>query len=332
VSPTMKYRRMGRTGLRLSAVGLGTWATIGERLDDDASLVLLDEAHGIGINYFDTAETYADGGAEQALGRALTRLGWPRETYVLSAKVYWGVHGGQPNTWGLSRKHVHEGCHASLRRLGVEHLDLFLCHRADPNTPLEETVLAMSDLVRRGTVLYWGTSEWEPAQVERAHRIASELGAVPPSVEQLQYNLLHRTRVERDFAEPAARLGLGITTWSPLAYGLLTGRYDDGISGGRLAEDSYRWLRTEVFGADKAGEEATLRRCRRFTAVARDLDVAPAALALAWVLRDPVVTSAICGASSPTQLQESVRALDLADQLDKHVLDRLDAVFAQDGA
>lgn len=329
MTATMRYRRLGGTGLRLSAAGLGTWATVGERLDDDASLVLLDEAYGLGVNYFDTAETYADGGAEEALGRVLGRLGWPRETYVLSAKVFWGVHGGRPNTWGLSRKHVHEGCHATLRRLGVEHLDLFLCHRPDPDTPLAETVQAMSDLVRRGTVLYWGTSEWEPALVEQAHRLASELGAVPPAVEQLQYNLLHRQRVERDFAELPERIGLGITTWSPLAYGLLAGRYDGGVRGGRLAAESYGWLRDSVLGAD---ERATLDRCRRFTALAADLGVPPAALALAWVLRNPVVTSAICGASSPAQLQESVRALDLADQLDDDVLRRLDAAFAQDGA
>lgn len=321
----MTYRRMGATGLKLSAISLGTWSTVGERLDDEASLVLLDEAREIGVNFVDGAETYADGASEEATGRVLAKLDWPRETYVLSAKVYWGVHGGRPNTYGLSRKHVQESCHASLRRLGVEHLDLYLCHRADPDTPLAETVLAMTDLVRRGTVLYWGTSEWDPAQVAEAQRLAAELGGVAPVVEQLQYNLLHRHRVERDFAPLAERTGLGLTTWSPLAYGLLTGRYDTGIGPGRLSEAGYRWLRRDALGPD---ERSTLDTVRRVNGVARDLGVPPAALALAWVLRNPLVSSAICGASDPAQLRESTRALDLAGQLDDGVCRRLDEALA----
>jgi aryl-alcohol dehydrogenase-like predicted oxidoreductase len=252
----------------------------------------------------------------------LQDLGWPRETYVLSSKVFWGVHGKRPNTRGLSRKHVVEACHAALRRLRVEHLDLYLCHRNDPHTPLAETVAAMTDLVRQGKVLYWGTSEWPVERVEQAHRLATERGLVAPVTEQLQYNLLARERVERGFADHFPRLGLGITNWSPLAYGLLAGRYDESFpDDARLSDPAYGWLRRNAFGDD---QEGVLDDVRSVNALARELGLHPATLALAWVLRNPAVSTAICGASRPSQLVAQFAALEAVDHLDDAVLGRID--------
>lgn len=306
----MRYRKMGSTGLELSALGLGSWATIGERLDTRQSAALLDTAFELGINYLDTAETYAAGATERVLGEALARLARPRESYVISAKVYWGVHDRRPNTWGLSRKHVVEGCHASLRRLRLNHLDLLLCHRHDPDTPLAETVRAMSDLVTRGDVLYWGTSEWPVEQVLAAQQIADQHGFVGPSVEQLQYSVLVPDRVDVDYAAVARATGLGITAWSPLAYGLLTGRYDDGVTpeSGRLARPAYRWLHDTALGDDP---ERTLATVREINSLARQRGMTPSRLALAWVLANPAVSSAICGASDPEHLRDNVGALDV---------------------
>ncbi|MFI9811766.1 aldo/keto reductase [Saccharothrix variisporea] len=310
----MEYRRLGRTGLVVSAVGFGSWATLGERVDDATGRSLLREAYDLGINFFDNAETYGDGRGEEAVGRALAAFKWPRETFVVSGKVFWGVHGKRPNTWGLSRKHVVEGCHAALRRLGLDHLDLFLCHRPDPNTPLDETVRAMSDLVTQGKVLYWGTSEWSADAVRDALGIAARDGFVGPSLEQLRYNLLDRRRVEVDFADLHHRAGLGITTWSPLAYGLLAGRYGEGAPpGGRLADPAYRWLREDLFGDDEADLVARVAAVSR---LAGDLGLHPARFALAWVLRNRAVSSAITGASHPAQLRESVRATTAVQQVD----------------
>jgi voltage-dependent potassium channel beta subunit len=322
----MQYRRLGATGLQTSAISLGSWGTIGERLEVPESMTLMDEAYQLGVNFFDSAETYADGNAEVTLGTALHKLGWPRETFLVSSKVFWGVHGKRPNTWGLSRKHIIEACHAALRRLRVDHLDLYLCHRNDPTTPLSEIVSAMSDLVRQGKVMYWGTSEWPPALVEEAHRLAIERGEVPPVLEQLQYNLLERDRVERDFAELPHRIGLGLTIWSPLAYGLLAGRYDDCFpDDARLSDPAYEWLRRTAFGDDQDG---VLARVRAVNALARELGLHPATLALAWVLRNPDVSTAICGASRPSQLPAQFAALDVVDELDDDLLVRIDLLLA----
>jgi voltage-dependent potassium channel beta subunit len=322
----MEYRALGRTGLKVSAISMGCWATIGEVLDDEQTTRLLECAYEVGINFFDSAETYSNGAAEAALGRSIRRLAWPRETFLLSGKVFWGVHGKRPNTWGLSRKHVIEGCHASLRRLGVDYLDIYLCHRHDPDTPLAETVRAMSDLVSQGKVLYWGTSEWPADLVLSATEIAGELGLVPPQIEQLQYNLLVRERVEGEFAALHRKIGLGITTWSPLAYGLLAGRYDHGIpASARLARTGYGWLRESVLGADEA---SVLGRVRSFSALARDIGSTPSRVALAWVLRNATVSSAITGASGVEQLRDSVRALETIELLDSNVLSRVDRLIS----
>jgi voltage-dependent potassium channel beta subunit len=310
----MHYRRLGSTGLRLSAIAFGCWATLGEGVDIEEGRQLMATAYDHGINFFDGAETYADGRSEEAVGQILRRASWPRETYVLSSKVFWGVHQKRPNTWGLSRKHVVEGCHAAMRRLNTDYLDLYLCHRYDETAPLEETVTAMSDLVRQGHVLYWGTSQWSPEQVRAARDLARANGLVPPVVEQLRYNALARDDVERVFAPVADDLGIGLTTWSPLAYGLLAGRYDHGVrTGSRLAESRYGWLRRDALGAD---ENVVLGRARRFSALAVDLGTSPGRLALAWVLRNRTVASAICGASTVAQLEDTLGAVDLIELFD----------------
>lgn len=322
----MEYRQLGRTGLKISAISLGAWATVGESLDDAQTGRLLGAAYELGINFFDNAETYGNGAAEEVVGQSLRRLRWPRETYLLSSKVYWGVHGKRPNTWGLNRKHVVDACHGALRRLGVDYLDLYLCHRYDPNCPLEETVRTMSDLVTQGKVLHWGTSEWTAEQVLDACRIADELRLIPPQIEQLQYSLLVRDKVEREFAALPERIGLGITTWSPLAYGLLAGRYDDGMpADARLAKPGYQWLREYILGAD---EVPVLNRMRAFSALARETGTTPSRLALAWVLRNGVVSSAITGASCVTQLRDSVQALEIVPEVRGELLASIDELVS----
>jgi voltage-dependent potassium channel beta subunit len=322
----MIYRRLGTSGLQVSAVSLGAWATIGERLDTRASTRLLAAAFAAGINFFDNAETYGDGRAEETMGRALAQLRWPRGEFVVSSKVFWGTGSERPTARGLSRKHVVEACEAALRRLGVEHLDLYLCHRQDPQTPIAETVRAMSDLIaHHGKVLYWGTSEWPAAAIEEAHRVARQDGLVAPVCEQSQYNLLTRTRVEREYGELYERLGMGLTVWSPLAYGLLTGRYNDGMDApGRLARPGYEWLCEEVFASNARARVAAVRA---FCECAREHGFAPAQLALAWVLDNARVSTAITGASSAEQLRETVAAVALLDQLTPALRAQLDGIF-----
>lgn len=310
----MQYRRLGTSGLELSAVALGCWATVGDSVDDRGVLDLLEQARADGVTVLDTAETYGDGRAEQALGRALEALAWPRETYVVCAKVFYGTHRRAPGSHGLSRKHVVEGAHATLRRLGLEHLDLLLCHRHDPHTPLVETVRAMSDLVTQGKILYWGVSEWPVDAVRHAHDLAREHGWHPPVTEQLEYNMLARDRVEHEFAGLADDLGLGLMTWSPLAYGLLAGRYDDGFSPhARLAREGFGWLREHALGPEEQREDV-LDRIRGLNQAARDAGVEPSQAALAWVLRHPLVSSAITGASRPEQLRQTLGAVELLER------------------
>jgi voltage-dependent potassium channel beta subunit len=318
----MVYRRVGSSGLKLSVISLGTWTTIGDRLSLPESIDLLSTAYELGINFFDNAETYAEGSSEVAMGDALKTLGWPRESFVVSSKVYWGTNPAKPpNGWGLSRKHVREACDAALRRLQLEYLDLYFCHRPDPDTPIAETVTTMTDLIRQGKILYWGTSEWAPDAIRAACRLADERHLEPPIVEQPQYNLLARQRVEQALAGLTAEFKIGLTTWAPLAYGLLSGKYDsDPPADGRLALDDFKWLNDRALGLDPDRRRAQIRT---FSALARDIGTTPSRLALAWVISHPQISSAITGATKPAHLIENVGAVELVAQLDDTIARRV---------
>jgi len=319
----MHYRRLGSSGLQLSALSFGAWLTFGAQVGRGTARNLVAAAWDRGVNFFDNAESYAHGDAERVMGDVIADLRLPRDGYCVSSKVFFGATADpRPTQQGLSRKHVTDACHAALGRLRVDYLDLFYCHRPDPDTPIEETVRAMDALVRQGKVLYWGTSEWSAGQIREAHRIARAQHLQPPTMEQPQYNLLHRDRVELEYAPLYAEYGMGATTWSPLASGLLTGRYNAGISeDGRFGALGPH-LRRTIVGSES---ERRLERARRFTAVADELGVAPAPLAIAWCLRNPHVSSVILGASRVEQLEQNLQALELVERLDEAAWQRVRA-------
>ena len=323
----MQYRRMGCSGLQLSALGFGAWVTFGTRIGRNEARELISIAYDAGVNFFDNAEGYAHGEAEKIMGDALADLRLPRDAFCISSKVFFGAAAQpRPTQRGLSRKHVIEACHAALKRLRVDYLDLYFCHRPDPDTPVEETVRAMDHLVRQGKVLYWGTSEWPAALIEQACRFAQREHLTLPSVEQPQYNLLHRERVELEYAPLYAEWGLGTTTWSPLASGLLSGKYLDGIpEHTRLTTPGYEWLERLMFGNQR---EARLVAVRRFVQLAAEIGESPAQLAIAWCLKNPHVTSVILGATTPAQLQHNLHALTFLPELSDELAERMQAVFA----
>lgn len=320
----MHYRRLGSTGLQLSALSFGAWVNFGERIGADGARELLAAAWDHGINFFDNAENYAHGAAEEVMGQALRQLRLPRDGFCVSSKLFFGsAREPRPTQRGLSRKHVTEGCHAAMARLQVDYLDLLFCHRPDPETPIEETVWAMDTLIRQGKVLYWGTSEWPAAQIREAARIAAQHHLHGPSMEQPQYNLLRRQRVELEYAPLYSELGLGTTTWSPLASGLLSGKYNQGIGAdSRLGYEGNEDLQKMILGQ---ATDRKLERARRFSAIAAELGEAPAPLAIAWCLRNPFVSTVITGASRVPQLLENLTAINLAKRYDDAVWERLSA-------
>lgn len=320
----MEYRRLGSSGLKLSALSFGAWVTFGTSIGRTQARELIAQAFDAGVNFFDNAEVYASGEAERIMGDVLADLRLPRDAWCVSSKVYFGsVDNPAPTQKGLSRKHVIEACEQALRRLRVDHLDLYYCHRPDPETPLEETVRAMDALIRQGKVLYWGTSEWSAGAIRSAARIARANGLHPPAMEQPEYNLLHRERVETEYAPLYTELGLGTTTWSPLASGLLTGKYNDGVpEGSRMSTPGYEWLARRLSTAEGATK---LAQARRICAIAKDLDMTPAQLSIAWCLRNPNVSSVILGASRPEQLRENLGSLALIQKLDAEAMARIEA-------
>jgi voltage-dependent potassium channel beta subunit len=319
----MKYRRLGKSGLQVSELSFGAWVTFAQQISEATAERLMTIAYDAGVNFFDNAEAYASGKAEVVMGKILKRRGWGRDTFLVSSKVFWG--GDLPNQEGLSRKHVIEACHAALRRLRVDYLDLYYCHRPDPNTPIEETVRAMSDLVAQGKVLYWGTSEWSAKEIMEAHRVARDLRLVPPTMEQPQYNMFHRDRVEKEYAPLYKRFGLGTTIWSPLASGLLTGKYNEGDPGGtRISLKDYDWLR-EQFENDEARKR--LAKVKKLARVAADLGTTLPRLGLAWCLKNPYVSSVITGASKPAQVAENMKAGALVEKLTNEVMEKIEAIL-----
>jgi voltage-dependent potassium channel beta subunit len=320
----MEYRRLGRSGLKLSALSYGSWVTFSYQLDDSAALELIKIAYDAGVNFFDNAEVYASGESERIMGRALRKLGWARETYCVSSKVYWG--GDLPTQRGLHRKHVRDACDAALRRLRVDYLDLFFCHRPDLETPIEETVRAMHDLIAQGKVLYWGTSEWSAQQIQEAHGAARRYGLTPPTMEQPQYHMFHRDRVEREYHRLYRGIGLGTTIWSPLASGILTGKYAEGVpSGSRMSLPDYAWLREQLIDSEQGRDQ--IRKANDVMALAGEIGVTPAQLAIAWCLKNPNVSTVILGASNKEQLRENLLALETLPLLDDEFLERIEAIL-----
>ena len=313
----MHYRRLGHSGIKVSEISLGAWITFGNQISEQTAIDLIKVAYDHGINFFDNADIYANGQAESVMGKAIKDM--PREALVISSKVFWPTMPG-PNGRGLSRKHIMESCHASLRRLDTDYLDLYFCHRYDPDTPFEEVVRAMDDLVHQGKVLYWGTSEWEASQVAQGYMAARQYGLTPPTMEQPQYNLFHRERVEIELSPLCKEFGLGLTIWSPLFYGILSGKYNEGIpEGSRASLPDMAWIREYI-----TPERISI--VRKLTNLAQELEITTAQLAIAWILRRKEVSSVITGATRLEQLDENLYASEAAEKLDEDILDRIEQI------
>ena len=320
----MEYRRLGRSGLKVSALSLGAWVTYGAQVGEEAAYECMTEAFDGGVNFFDNAEAYASGRAEVVMGNVIRRAGWKRSDLVVSTKLFWGGKG--PNDVGLSRKRIIEGIDRSLSRLQLEHVDLLFCHRPDPDTPIEETVRAMNHVLAQGKALYWGTSEWSADQIADAAAIAAREHLIGPSMEQPQYHLFHRDRVEREYAKLYERIGLGLTIWSPLASGLLTGKYDHGdVPGTRASLPGMEWLRGELVGA---AARPKIERVKKLKAVADRLGCTRAQLALAWCLKNPHVSSAITGATRREQVKENLGAMPVVERLTPDVMREIERIAA----
>jgi voltage-dependent potassium channel beta subunit len=318
----MQYRRLGHSGLRVSVLSFGSWVSFGPQLAGANARDCLAAAYDAGINFFDNAEVYSGGKSETIMGAAIAELGWPRHTYVISSKFFWGIEEGVNTRNTLNRKYLLHAVDGSLRRLGLDFLDLIYCHRSDPETPIEETVRAMHDIISSGKALYWGTSEWSAADIQEAWDIAERHHLHKPIVEQPQYNLFARDKVEREFAPLYDSIGLGLTTWSPLASGLLTGKYRDGVpAGSRAALPGYDWLKSMVTDPDANG------RVSRLETIAKELGVSLAQLSIAWCAANPHVSSVITGASRVEQVHENLGALPVIKQLTPEILSRIDEIF-----
>lgn len=322
----MEYRRLGKSGLPVSALSYGSWVTFSNQLAVDAALEAMTAAYEAGINFFDNAEVYALGQSEIIMGEALKRAGWGRDTYILSSKVIWGaVSDPKPTQRGLHRKHVFEACHDALRRLQVDYLDLYFCHRFDPNVPMEEIVQTMTDLVRQGKVLYWGTSEWTAAQILDAHGVARQYGLIPPTMDQPEYNMFRRDRVELELAPLYEKMGLGTTIWSPLYYGILTGKYNNGVpADSRATLPGYEWMREIVEGEEG---QKRIARVRQLSTIAESLDTSTTRLALAWCLKNPHVSTVILGASRVEQVHDNLGALEVLPRMTDDVMAAIEDVL-----
>ena len=311
----MRYRRLGTSGLQVSEVSLGSWLTFGKLITDDTAEALMKLAYDSGINFFDNAEIYSRGESERVMGRILKKMEWPRETWIVSSKVFFGTGGKLPTQVGLHRKHVVEACHAALQRLQVEHLDLYFCHRPDPNTPIAETVWTMHQLIMQGKIMYWGTSEWSAKEIEEAHAIADRHHLIAPVMEQPQYNIFHRDKVEKEFAPLYDTVGLGTTIWSPLASGVLSGKHTlEGDSSSRLRAAGLDWLR------ERELTEARLKKVEDLKKIADAVGLSLPVFAIAWCLRNPRVSTVILGASKIAQLEENLQAVDVQDKLTPEVM------------
>jgi voltage-dependent potassium channel beta subunit len=319
----MEYRYLGKSGLQISALSLGAWVTMGGQINDDSSLECMQIAHDAGVNFFDNAESYSHGNAEIVMGNVIRKAGWKRSDLVISTKLFWG--GREPNQTGLSRKHIIEGAKASLARLQMDYVDLVFCHRPDIYTPIEETVRAMNFLINQGMAFYWGTSEWSAAQIMEAYSIARQYDLIPPTMEQPQYNMFTRDKVEGEYVHLYSEIGLGTTIWSPLASGLLTGKYNSGIpQGTRVTLEGYEWL-LEDFKSEEA--KRNIEKVKKLIPIATDIEASIAQLGIAWCLKNPNVSSIITGASKPSQVSENMKALDISEKLTPEVMEKIENIL-----
>ena len=319
----MEYRYMGKTGLQLSTLSFGSWVTFHKQIDDKIADELMGISYDQGINFFDNAEVYAAGESEKMMGRVLSKKNWDRTSIVLSSKAYFGWRGkeNKPNQTGLSRKHLTEACHEALQRLQTDYLDLYFCHRPDKKMPIAEVVQTMNTLIQQGKILYWGTSEWSGVEIMEAHRIAEAYRLIGPAMEQPQYNLFERSKVDAEYLEIYKNVGLGTTIWSPLAAGLLTGKYNDGIpEGSRFQMEGFEWLRDRWLMQEK------INKVQQLGAIAKALKVSTASLSIAWCIKNPNVTTAILGATSKAQLLDNLTALDTAALLTPEIMEQIEGI------
>jgi voltage-dependent potassium channel beta subunit len=320
----MEYRYMGKTGLQLSVLSFGSWVTFHKQITDDIADELMGIAYDKGVNFFDNAEVYSLGESEKMMGRVLKKKNWERSSFVISSKVFWGWHGkeNKPNQSGLSRKHITEACHEALQRLQVGYLDLFLCHRPDKKVPIEETVWTMNQLIQQGKILYWGTSEWSGVEIMEAHRVAEQNHLIGPVVEQPQYNLFERNKIEKEFLMIFKTVGMGTTIWSPLASGLLSGKYNNGIpEGSRFALQGFDWLK------DRWMVDNQIEKVKKLAVLAQQLNVSLASFSIAWCIKNPDVTTAILGATKKEQLLENLKALDVVPLLNDDILNQVETII-----
>ena len=319
----MNYRRLGKTGLKVSELSYGSWVTFSFQLGVDSAAEIMKLAYDNGVNFFDNAEAYAGGQAEIIMGEAIKKLGWSRDTYIVSSKVFFG--GEKPTQCGLSHKHIIDACHGALKRFQVDYLDLYFCHRPDPETPIEETVRAMHTLVLQGKVCYWGTSEWSAPEIEEAYRISRELGLTPPSMEQPEYNMFARDKMEHEYLQLFEQEQLGTTIWSPLASGLLTGKYMDGTpDGSRTSLENYKFIRDQFESADYIERH---KKVQELYQLAEELGLPLVNLALCWCLKNQNVSTVILGASKIEQLKQNLQSLNHMNILDDSVMDRIDGIL-----
>ncbi|MEM9919232.1 MAG: aldo/keto reductase [Bacteroidota bacterium] len=319
----MEYRRLGKSGLQLSVLSLGSWLTFGKQISDETAEKLMVMAYEQGVNFFDNAETYAQGQSEIVMGKILRRLKWDRSSYLVSSKAFFGDGGKKPNQTGLNRKHLFEACNAALSRLQVDYLDLYFCHRPDKQTPMAETVWAMNHLLQQGKILYWGTSEWSAQEIMEAHMVAKEYNLIGPVMEQPQYNMFHRQKVEVEYDKIYKTVGLGTTIWSPLASGVLTGKYLEAFPDGtRLSMDGLNWLKERSLTPER------LEKTRKLNEIAQHLNTSLAKLAIAWCIRNPNVSSVILGASKTKHLQETLTALEIVPKITEEVEQRIEGILS----
>lgn len=319
----MEYRRLGKSGLQVSALSFGSWVTFGHQIENNVAEECMKVAYDNGINFFDNVEAYASGKSEIVMGNILKKMNWDRSTYVVSSKVFWG--GKLPNQMGLSKKHIVEACNNALKRLQVDYLDLYFCHRPDKNTPVEETVRAMDTLIQQGKILYWGTSEWSAQEIMEAYGIARQYNLTPPTMEQPQYNMFHRQKFEVEFNKLYSEIGLGTTIWSPLASGILTGKYNNEVpSGTRLELANMDWLKKEALGEDG---QKNIEKAKQLTTLANELNTNLPRLALAWCLKNKNVSTVITGASKVEQLKDNLQALEVVEKLSEDVMLKIETIL-----